>query len=282
MSDPFDFDRESAVTELGPGRFAGLISARWNVGQVPNGGYVMAIALRALGASFAAPARDPLSATAHFLRPAAPGPVEITVERIKEGKTVVTAEARLVQSGREVTRVLASLGRLDAAEGPRFIDAQPPPMPPPEQSLPRPAGMPDIELARRFEQRFDPATVGWATATATAAAARQDAAPAPARAEIRAYQRFVDGRPPDLLSLPLFADSLPPPVFAVLTPGWVPTVELTVHFRARPAPGWLRSQFRTRFVFGGFLEEDGELWDESGQLVAQSRQLAMVPNRAFR
>ena len=51
---------------------------------------------------------------------------------------------------------------------------------------------------------------------------------------------------------------------------------MTVHFRARPAPGWLRFRFSTRFAFGGHLDEDGELWDSSGQLVAQSRQLAVL------
>jgi len=47
--------------------------------------------------------------------------------------------------------------------------------------------------------------------------------------------------------------------------------------RARPAPGWLACAFTTRFVTGGFLEEDGEVWDATGRLVAQSRQLALVP-----
>ena len=268
----FEFDEDTALTEVAPGRFAGQVSARWNVGSVPNGGYLLALALRAVGA--VVPGRDPLSATAHYLRPAVPGPLELLVEKVKEGRTIATAEAKLVQSGKEIARVLTSVGTLDPSLGPRFVDALPPPMPPLEAALARPAGAPKIELARRFEQRFDPDTVRWATG----------AEPTPGRTEhalIRAYQRFVDGRPPDLLSLPLFADSLPPPVFAVVAAGWVPTIELTVHLRARPVDGWLRSQFQSRFVFGGLLEEDGEIWDASGQLVALSRQLAAVPSRTF-
>jgi acyl-CoA thioesterase len=68
-------------------------------------------------------------------------------------------------------------------------------------------------------------------------------------------------------------------MFGVKVTGWVPTIELTVHLRAKPAPGWLRASFTSRFIFGGYLEEDGELWDERGVLVAQSRQLAQVPDR---
>lgn len=44
-----------------------------------------------------------------------------------------------------------------------------------------------------------------------------------------------------------------------------------------PAPGWLAWVFTTRFVTDGVIEEDGEIWDWEGHLVAQGRQLALVP-----
>ncbi|MFZ2345984.1 MAG: hypothetical protein WAW08_15430 [Candidatus Microthrix parvicella] len=44
-----------------------------------------------------------------------------------------------------------------------------------------------------------------------------------------------------------------------------------------PAPGWLACVFTTRFVTDGVIEEDGEIWDSEGHLVAQGRQLALVP-----
>jgi hypothetical protein len=55
------------------------------------------------------------------------------------------------------------------------------------------------------------------------------------------------------------------------------TVELTVHVRGRPAPGWLACRVTTRFVIDGSHEEDFEIWDSAGRLVAQSRQLALLP-----
>jgi hypothetical protein len=65
----------------------------------------------------------------------------------------------------------------------------------------------------------------------------------------------------------LGTDAFQPTIFNTnLHVGWTPTVEPTAHVRARPAPRWLKAQFRTRFVTGGFLEEDGELWDSSGRL----------------
>ena len=90
--------------------------------------------------------------------------------------------------------------------------------------------------------------------------------------------RFPGEEAGDWLGFSVAVDAFPPTVFrAGLPVAWTPTLELTAHIRARPEPGWLRCAFTTRFITGGFLEEDGEVWDASGRLVAQSRQLALVP-----
>jgi acyl-CoA thioesterase len=85
----------------------------------------------------------------------------------------------------------------------------------------------------------------------------------------------------DPLALLLVGDAFPPAVFHLpLPPGWVPTIEYTVHVRGVPAPGPLACVFRSQFVQGGLLNEDGEMWDSKGRLVAQSRQLGLIARAA--
>ena len=72
-----------------------------------------------------------------------------------------------------------------------------------------------------------------------------------------------------------FALVLSPALFAAMPMTGVPTVELTVHWRGRPAGAWHYGEFRTNNLTRGYLEEDGLLWGEDGALVAQSRQLAL-------
>ena len=89
------------------------------------------------------------------------------------------------------------------------------------------------------------------------------------------WTRHADGAATDALSLLMFADAFPPPIFTVYGPRhWVPTIELTVQVRARPAPGPLQVQLASRYMTSGVLEEDGEFWDSDGKLVAISRQTA--------
>jgi acyl-CoA thioesterase len=58
--------------------------------------------------------------------------------------------------------------------------------------------------------------------------------------------------------------------------GWVPTIELTVHVRRRPAGGWVLARFECDDVEGGRMIESGTLWDSTGAVVARSRQLGLV------
>ena len=92
-----------------------------------------------------------------------------------------------------------------------------------------------------------------------------------------ARQPGSDDHDVDPVGLLMVCDALPPVTFDLGRPGWAPTLELTVHVRAVPAPGWLKVSHRTRNLAGGMFEEDCEVWDSAGRLVAQSRQLAMQP-----
>ena len=81
---------------------------------------------------------------------------------------------------------------------------------------------------------------------------------------IQGWLRMADGREPDPLMLLLAVDTLPPVTFDMGLAGWAPTLELSAHVRAVPAPGWLRVRVSTRNFAGGLLEEDAEVWDSPG------------------
>ena len=111
---------------------------------------------------------------------------------------------------------------------------------------------------------MDPATTGWR---------RGEPSGIP---EMRGYFGLRDQRDPDAYLLAVAVDALPPVVFGLGALGWAPTVELTWHMRAVPAPGPLQVVARCRHVSGGWFDGEAEVWDAAGRLVAQGRQLARV------
>ncbi len=259
----FEFDEAQRATPAGEGRWRATVTDRWDIGAGrPNGGYLLALALSPVASAVGLP--DPFTATAHYFRPPRHGPVDLDVEVVRRGRRHATAMVRMSQEGGEVVRVLTTFGDLDAREGPTHVTGERPPYPPPDECLPRDAlGPPPfpIEFIERFDARIAPSTMEH----------RHRHVP-----DIGGWMRLADGRDPDPLLLPVIADGFPPAIFSVIQPGWLPTLELTVHVRQRPAPGWLACRFTTRFLLDGYAEEDGEVWDSEGRLVAQSRQLALV------
>ncbi len=128
-----------------------------------------------------------------------------------------------------------------------------------------PPGLAVPGLVHRVETRLDPSTAGWALGAPSG------------EPVLRAWLRFADDREPDPLALVAFADALPPTTFAMGRFGWAPTVQLQVLVRAVPAPGWCLVEARGGTLAGGWHDEDYAIWDSTGRLVAQSRQLARAP-----
>ncbi|MFC8005038.1 thioesterase family protein [Streptomyces olivaceus] len=266
-----EFDRDTAVTRRGPGVYDIDLSAGWSILGAVNGGYLLAVLGRALGDAL--PHADPFTVSAHYLTASRPGPAVVRTEAVRTGRTLSTGQASLFQyddEGNEVERirVLASYGDLDALPGDVRTSAEPPAIPPAEQCFGPEDGPDPLDggsaITERLRLRLDPATLGWALGKPSG------------RGEMRAWFGLADGRDADPFSLLLAVDALPPTAFELGLMGWVPTVELTVHVRCRPAPGPLRVSITTRNLAGGFLEEDAEVWDSADRLVAQSRQLARV------
>jgi len=259
------FEADTNITPTASGRWTAHISADWNIGENPNGGYLLTPALRA--AQHVAGHPDPLTVTTHFLRPGVPdAPAEITAEIVKAGRTLTSVQVTLSQDGAPRLHMIAGFGSIDATTAHDATWSVPPPtLPAPEDCLDRAELTQGISIALngRSEIRVDPATIG---------------PPDPDRpAEIVGWTRFRDGSDPSVLALPFFADAFPPTVFTRLGPiGWVPTLELTVHVRRRPAPGWLICQVWCDDVFHGKMIETVRIWDSRGELVAQARQLGLL------
>lgn len=266
-----EFDRDTAITRREPGVYDAVLSEGWTIISAVNGGYLLALLGRALGDAL--PHSDPFTVSAHYLTASQPGPAVIRTDVARTGRTLSTGQASLFQTddqGNEVERirVLASYGDLDALPDDVRTTATPPAIPPVDQCF-GPQDAPDHRpvqgssaITDRLWLKIDPSTLGWALGAPSG------------KGEMRSWFGLADGRDADPYSLLLAVDALPPTAFELGIKGWVPTVELTVHIRCRPAPGPLRVAITTRNLAGGFLEEDAEVWDSADRLVAQSRQLA--------
>jgi len=269
------FYQDTALVADSEGRWQGHISADWNIGDNPNGGYLVAVVLGAL-ARLTPEHPDPLSVTTHFLRPGLPGAAcEVHVELVRRGRSLTTARARLSQQGKPRLDVLAAFGDLAAQASDsspksapdRNVTLAAPNLPPPEACPERSGAAQGVELPilDRVEIRVNPAD-------AIAAGS--------GRAEISGWIRLRDQTPTSSIAAVTFTDAFPPALFGLLgVIGWVPTIELTVHVRRRPTTPWLQGRFVTDDLTDARMIESGALWDENGALVAQSRQLGLLLGR---
>ncbi|WP_407659384.1 thioesterase family protein [Lipingzhangella rawalii] len=158
---------------------------------------------------------------------------------------------------------MAHFGDLRSASGPEHAITAAPQLPPPEECVDplAEATLGEMSIVEQVEYR-----------TAEPVGFMHGSPSGVPRGEF--WMRLRGDREPDLLSLAFLVDAAAPIVLE-LGETAAPTLELTTHLRDRPTSAWLACRVETRHVTKGFHEEDFEIWDATGRLVAQSRQLAM-------
>jgi acyl-CoA thioesterase len=259
-----DFDRDMELVPLGDGVWRAQVWRHWYALRGANGGLPVAQATRAMMSEVGDPDRLPRSLTLHYLEAPTEGPLDygVTVERV--GRSATAVSLRVTRDDAVIALGLGWLGPWQTG-GPDWTETAMPDVPGPEQAerfIPR-KGAP--RMLANYDLRY-----------ALGAAPMSGAE----RSHIAAWMRTARPRPLDHAALAAYADALFPAVWPRLTEmAFMPTLDLTLHWRA-PIPAgehpWVLGSFWSDRTGGGVFEENGELWSQDGQLLLQSRQLAML------
>jgi len=257
----------AAVEPVSPGRFAVELSPIYTVMGHPHGGYLQCIVANGALAAASEEGATHLNATAvttNFVNAPNIGPGELRVDVRRVGRGVSYVYVALFQDEALCLESLVTLGTLRDDATLRYQDARPVDLSPLENCHSW-DGTDDVGISKVLDSRFDPSTSGWWDGKRSA------------QAEIRSWLRLDDGEASwDAWSVLFASDALPPATLALGSSGWVPTLQLTSYVRRPPTSEWLRARQKAVVISEGLVDQRCELFDEAGNLVASSTQLAMV------
>jgi acyl-CoA thioesterase len=263
-----------------------MLSDKWSISKIPNGGYTAAVAISAARKAINPDLRDVMVLHGMYIKKSDECVESIFRTRvISESKNMAVVSVDLIQHDQLRSTYMLTLGRMKregdnndsiSFHGPGMTMA--PSLPPPEQCIPASDLIkdyggsvytiydnveivipPDDPCAGLFQMPQNMGkemnTMGW--------------------------MRFRDGRHPCLRSTSLFLDAHYPPVINVFPSTWVPTLAIDMNFWGRPSQackdegGWVRVRFGVQHMQNGLFYEDGEVWDGvEDRLLGSSRQFA--------
>lgn len=286
LSELLEFEIVDRAADSSAVTYRGSVSPTFTIGPKVHGGslqMMVAAAARDAVARLADPDADPalldgvsaLAIASDYLAAPDPAEVDLAVRIVKRGRTVSLAHVEVTQHDRVMVSSTVTLGRLDEGDphhrGSTALDDLP--VAPTVDAVAiddSPLGevmhlAPALDLALDPEwfpvlrgETGEPAIRGWTRP-------KDEALQPPTMA--RDFPVLVcDISPPVVMNLGLF--------------GWAPTVQLTTYLRRVPADGWLRFAATSTEVGKGMFAEDHVVVDSTGALVAQSRQLALIPSKA--
>lgn len=238
----------------------------WTQGRANYGGLVAAI-MYARTVALIEGERVLRSATVSFVGPVATGAATVKAEVLRQGKSVVQTEARIVQNGEVVGVLLCSFGAgRDSAI--KVAGDAAPVFKSPSEGLELPY-IPGV--VPEFTQNID---FRWAHGDLPFTGS--------ALPEIGGWMRLKESRGSlDMLDLFMLVDAWPPTVLP-MTRGPAPGSSLTwtlepVYMPAgKTATDWWQYLATTDFAVDGYSNTQARIWDDEGNLVAISRQVVVV------
>ena len=262
------FHEDIILREVSSGVFGTEIIEDYWIIVGPNGGDLGALLTNAGEMHLGLETHQLRSMTIHYLTPPKLGPVDISVTTIRSGRSVTFLRFEMIQNS-EIVLVATGLwaSSNNGIESPQIVM---PEVPDPED-CPVPIRLTDSPT--RLHEKWEIRSVNQAFGVLTENNA----------SHMRWWIRPKETSPISSALLVAAADALPPPIFFHSdTVKMAPTVDLTIHVRAEinsvkwgPA-AWLLAEFVTNHASGGFIEEDGLIWNNDGTLLCMSRQLALA------
>ncbi|KQC08943.1 MAG: hypothetical protein APR62_03670 [Smithella sp. SDB] len=258
------FDTDISLKQKGEIDFEGIVAPHWSINANPNGGYLTALLAAAMQRK--SDKKWPVIVTANFLAKCeTEKQSKVVLETVSTGYSLNRYQANLIQDGTERTRAWATfMDENSCDKSVNRYEKEAPEMPPREECFLFPH-VPKYTLYDHMDVLLAPSCAGWIKG-------EKNLSP---HSEQKGWIKFKDDRPCDTLSLLLMADSFPPPVLASHgIVAWIPTIEYSVSIRDISDTVWIKAVFRSHYLTCDIVEEDGELWDENGKLLAISRQIA--------
>lgn len=284
--------------------FEGFVTDRWSIGDAPNGGFLMMMALDAASQCTTHP--DPLSCSTTFLNKADENePVLLQVRRMMMSKSMSILHVTMRQKQVVRSEHTAIFGTLSDSNNPNIRSdgfdhsvKLPVELPPRQDCIYASPGwrkqfgksLNIVSQTEAYVSPASPAAKGMLRGKTTD------------HASVTTYLGLSNREIPSLSSMAFFNDAMFPPVLNLTSLGWVPTLQYSVHFWNRPpVPAaletqkenppsvtkdlepvvydecFVRAKFETDYVRNSWLYTDGEIWSHDGStLLATSRQLARL------
>jgi acyl-coenzyme A thioesterase PaaI-like protein len=272
------FTTAMTLREIEQGIYEGELNKHWTIGPKVHGGAMLALCANAARTAYGGQSAglEPVAVSASFLWAPDPGVMRLVTSIRKRGRRISVVDVELMQGDRTAVHAVVNLGEPEhfgssgsgGATAP-LLSANPvvdlmAPEPPDDIAPIRPghplAGL--VHLGEGCDVRpllstLEPSTDG--------------------RPPVLQMWARPRGVAPDALFALMCGDLSAPVTFAVDRTGWAPTIQLTAFLRGLPADGWLRVICTCLEIGHEWFDEDHIVVDSLGRIVAQSRQLAMVP-----